>query len=71
MREKIIVGYLRSKMACHRALEDFVREEKGASQIMEIMIVVVIMIAVAGVFKEQLMEAVNAMFGKLIGFMGE
>ena len=71
MREKIIVGYLGSKMACQRAMEDYVREEKSASQIMEIRIVVLIMIALAGVFKEQLMEAVNAMFGKLIGFMGE
>lgn len=30
MRERIIAGYLRRRLACERALEDFAKEEKGS-----------------------------------------
>ena len=66
MREKIIAGYLRRKLACCRVLEDFAKEEKGASDIVAIMLVIVILIAVAAVFRTQLLAAVNGVFKNLM-----
>lgn len=66
MRERIISGYLRRRLACERALEDFVKEEKGASDIVAIMLVIMILIAVAAVFRRQLLAAVEGVFEQLM-----
>ncbi len=65
MREKITMAYLRGKLKVLDALEGLAKEEKGASDIVAILLVIVILVAVAAVFREQLMEAVNAAFSKL------
>ena len=70
MRERIIAGYLRRRLACERALEDFAKEEKGASDIVAIMLVIVILIAVAAVFRTQLLAAVTGVFEQLIEALG-
>lgn len=70
MRERIISGYLRRRLACERALEDFVKEEKGDSNFVAIMLVIVILIAVAAVFRTQLLAAVNGVFEQLIEALG-
>lgn len=66
MREKIIVGYLRGKLACREALENFLKGEKGASDMVAIMLVIVIVVALAAVFRENLTEAADTVFGKLL-----
>ena len=70
MRERIIAGYLRRRRACERALEDFAKEEKGASDIVAIMLVIVILIAVAAVFRTQLLAAVTGVFEQLMEALG-
>lgn len=71
MKERIIAGYLRRKLACKRALENFMKEEKGASDIVAIMLVIVVLIAVAAVFREQLLAAVGQVFGRLTEALNE
>lgn len=70
MREKLIAGYLRRKLACMEALENFGQEEKGASDIVAILLVIVILIAVAAVFRTQLLAAVNGVFENLMEALG-
>lgn len=70
MREKMIAGYLRCRMACGKVLGNFIEEEKGASDIVAIMLVIVILIAVAAVFREQLMAAVTGVFEQLMEVLG-
>ena len=55
---------------CERALEDFAKEEKGASDIVAIMLVIVILIAVAAVFRTQLLAAVTGVFEQLMEALG-
>ncbi|MBR5508467.1 MAG: hypothetical protein IKV59_00270 [Lachnospiraceae bacterium] len=69
MREALIAGYLRRKLACMEALEQFAKEERGASDIVAILLVVVILIGVASVFGDKLTEAVTAAFDNLLDFV--
>ena len=52
-------------------LDNLKKEEKGASDIVAIMVVIVVVIAVAGIFKEKLIEAVGTVFDKLTTFIGQ
>lgn len=70
MKNKAMYWYLRGKMRCADALENFVTEERGDSNLVSIMVVIVIILAVAGVFRTQLMGAVNTIFTKLTEFIG-
>lgn len=70
MKEKLLIGWLRTKLACREALESFAEEEKGASDIVAILLVIVILIAVAAIFREQLMNAVTGVFEKLMEALG-
>lgn len=53
-----------------KAVEVFTKEEKGASNIVEILVIIAILLAVAVVFREQLIGAINAAFGSLTDFVG-
>lgn len=66
MREKLMTGYLRRKAAFRKTAEDFKNQEKGASDIVAILLVIVVLIAVAAIFREQLMAAVTGVFGNLM-----
>lgn len=65
MRVKLMVAYLRRKMAFLEAMENFGKEERGASDIVAILLVIVILIAVAAIFREQLTELTEKVFTKL------
>ncbi len=65
MRDKLMVAYLRRKMAFLEAMENFGKEERGASDIVAILLVIVILIAVAAIFREQLTELTEKVFTKL------
>ena len=69
MREALIAGYLRRKLACMEAMEQFSKEEKGASDIVAILVLIVVIIGVASTFGSKLGEAVTAAFDKLITFV--
>ncbi len=65
MRDKLMVAYLRRKMAFLEAMENFGKEERGASDIVAILLVIVILIAVAAIFRKQLTELTEKVFTKL------
>ncbi len=70
MRDTIRLAYWRGRTAFINRIQAFRKEEKGASDIVAILLVIVILVAVAAVFRTQLMEAVNIAFEKLKEAMG-
>lgn len=70
MREKWMMACLRGRLACRNAWERLTKEEKGASDIVAILLVIVILVAVAAIFREQLMAAVTNAFSTLNEFLG-
>lgn len=66
--DKVLIGAkVRWDLFVHRLLH----EEKGASDIVAIMVVIVILLAVAVIFKEQLEELVKKVFGKATTWVDE
>ena len=57
-------------MACAKALRELQTEEKGASDIVAILLIIVILIAVAAIFRTQLTAAVNGVFENLMDALG-
>lgn len=45
-------------------LDDLIHEEKGAADIVAILVVIVVVIAVVGVFKNNLMNIIDKVFDK-------
>ena len=68
MREWLVKGKVR-QMKAAEAVKEFARGEEGASHLVEIIVVIVIVIAIAGVFREQLQGAIEAIFGNLTSFI--
>ncbi len=64
----IMLWRLQSK-AC-QAAERLITEEKGASDMVTIVVIIVIVIGVAGIFKDSLEDAIKAVFTKLTTFIG-
>lgn len=56
-------------MEANSRLNSFVEEEKGASDMVAVIVLIVVVIAVAGIFREQLGNAVEAVFNKLQDFV--
>lgn len=52
------------------AAEVLVKEEKGASDIVAIIVVIAIILVVAAIFREQLTQAVTTVFENLTDFIG-
>lgn len=52
------------------AVEVLVKEEKGASDIVAIIVVIAIILVVAAIFREQLTQAVTTVFENLTDFIG-
>ena len=53
-----------------KAAEVFTKEEKGASDIVAIIVVIAIILVVAAIFKDQLTNAVTTVFENLTDFIG-
>lgn len=70
MGERLAMGYLKGRMALMKALRNLGKEERGASDIVAILLVIVILIAVAAIFREQLIAAVTGVFEKLMEALG-
>lgn len=51
--------------------EKFIRTEKGDSNMVAVIVLIVIILAVAVIFQEQLLGAVNAVFGNLMDFINQ
>lgn len=71
MKEKLICAYLRRKLAFLNALENFAEEERGASDMVTILVIIVIVIGVAATFKTELGNAVTTAFAKLTTFINQ
>ncbi len=65
MKDKMVALYLRGKMACRSALQSLKREERGASDIVAILLIIVVLIAVVAIFRQQLMNAITTAFNSL------
>lgn len=50
-------------------MDRLVHEEKGAADIVAILVVIVILLGVAAIFKEQLEGLVESVFGKATGWV--
>lgn len=57
------------KIAAQNALNSLIYEEKGATGMIEIIVLIVIIIAVAGIFRIQLSKMVSQVFSKLTEFI--
>lgn len=53
-----------------KVVEMFTKEEKGASDIVAIIVIIAIILVVAAVFRDQLSAAVTAVFENLTNFIG-
>ena len=69
MFEKIENLFWDLKRGFSSFINQFQEEEKGASDMVAVIVLIVVVIAVATVFKDKLGEAVTAVFGKLTGFI--
>lgn len=70
MRQKLDNLYWRMRFRFMGMLEEFLKDEEGDSNLVSIIVVIVIVITVAGIFRDKLMEAVDAIFNKLTEFIG-
>lgn len=71
MKEKLIAGYWKARFGLQKVAEDFMKRENGASDMVTVIILIVIVIAVAGIFQKQLTQAVTDVFDKLGKFIRE
>lgn len=71
MWEKLDMLFLTVMAFCNRTADRLAHEEKGASDMIAILLIVVILIAVAAIFRTQLIGLVNQVFGKLTNFVDQ
>ena len=64
MFEKMDIALIDAKMKMDDHVDRLLHEEKGASDIVAILVVIVILLAVAAVFRTQLSALVEQVFGK-------
>lgn len=50
--------------------EDFKKEERGASDMVAVLLIILIVVAVATIFRDQLKQLVNTVFTKVNEFTG-
>ena len=53
-----------------KVLEGLINDEEGDSNLVAVIVLIVIILAVAGIFRTQLLNAVNSVFEKLTEFIG-
>lgn len=70
MKEKLLAFCLRRKLDALNALENFAKEEKGASDIVAIVVIIVIILAVAVIFKDALITGVTNAMKSFTDFVG-
>lgn len=64
MFRKLDMLLISAKGRMDRFVEHMIHEEKGAADIVAILVVIVVVIAIAAVFREQLGKMIEAVFGK-------
>ena len=71
MFDKFDLLAISAKQRAERYLERLVQEEKGASDIVAILVVIVILLAIAGIFKKGLAEVVDTVFSKVTDWINQ
>ena len=69
MFEIIDLFFMAQAVRLQRAVKAFKEEERGASDMVAIMVLIVIIVALAAIFNQQLKEAVDKVFAKLKDFV--
>ncbi len=69
MRTFLQIRKVKMQQALNRRLEELLREE-GDTNFVSIILIMVIVIAIAVIFKDQLTAAVENVFGQLTDFIG-
>lgn len=69
MKTFLQIKKLQMKQALNEKLEELLSEE-GDTNFVSIILIMVIVIAIAVIFKDQLMAAVENVFGQLFEFIG-
>ena len=69
MREKMDFLWLKATSKMRNFWEDFKHEEKGAAEIVAIIMIIVVVIAVAGIFHEEIERVIRSAFGKVDTFI--
>ena len=70
IREKIMNKAAKKIVEAMGLWEEFKNEEKGASEMVAVVALIVIILAVAIIFKDQLINIVNAVGNKVISWIG-
>lgn len=68
MREKMDFLWLKATSKMRSFWEDFKHEEKGAAEIVAIVLIIVIVVAVAFIFKDKIIKMVNKTMDKATSF---
>lgn len=69
MRTFLEIKKLQAERNLRQKLEQLLSEE-GDTNFVAIIIIIVILLAIAAIFKDKLIEAVEAVFAKLMDFIG-
>lgn len=69
MRTFLEIKKLQMEQSLREKAEEFLNE-RGDTNFVSIILIMVIVIAIAGIFRTQLMAAVTSVFGKLTEFIG-
>lgn len=70
MREKLMKNYLKGQIILSNKIRSFMSEERGASDIVAVIVLIVIILAVAAIFKDNLTKAVEKIMKNLTNFVG-
>lgn len=68
--KKMVDGvWIRAKLWTADRMERFLKEERGDTNFVAIIVIIVIILAIAGIFRSKLQEAVEAVFEQLLAFV--
>lgn len=65
MMRKMDMLWIGAKNCIHNFWEDFKTEEKGAAEIVAILLVILAIVAVVVIFRDQLKALINGVFGEV------
>lgn len=65
MMRKMDMLWIGAKNRIHNFWEDFKTEEKGAAEIVAILLVILAIVAVVVIFRDQLKALINGVFGEV------
>lgn len=71
MREKLMKNYLKGQIILSNKIRNFISEERGASDIVAVIVLIVIIIAVATVFQGRLSDSIGNIFDSLNTFINK